>query len=220
MFVINKVRVLGSGPYTPNQIWMGIPSPPLPPGVSHYYQKRLLTLLDPVRGFLLFFEFQTLSVSPPTRTETLYPTVVQWLGARWVEPLPGFWLAPRWHLRTAIYHHHHQSLFIHEIVSFYMVFLGIVFKTRLKYSKELLTIMLKIQKLTLWIIRVTMGQGVLEKSIPWYEVLKTFKLGSFLISEGILFHRTDPLLWINLSNRPLTMQLFTQAVHLVEVHRW
>ena len=38
-----------------------------------------------------------------------------------------------------------------------MVFLGIVF--RLKYSKELLTIMLKIQKLTLWIIRVTMGHG-------------------------------------------------------------
>ena len=36
-----------------------------------------------------------------------------------------------------------------EIVSFYMVFLGIVFKTRLKYSKELLTIMLKVQKLTL-----------------------------------------------------------------------
>ena len=29
------------------------------------------------------------------------------------------------------------SLFIHEIVSFYMVFLGIVFKTRLIYSKEL-----------------------------------------------------------------------------------
>ena len=47
------------------------------------------------------------------------------------------------------HHHHHQSLFIHEIVSFYMVFLGIEFKTRLKYSKELLTIMLKIQKLTL-----------------------------------------------------------------------
>ena len=47
------------------------------------------------------------------------------------------------------HHHHHQSLFIHEIISFYMVFLGIVFKTRLKYSKELLTIMLKIQKLTL-----------------------------------------------------------------------
>ena len=40
--------------------------------------------------------------------------------------------------------HHHQSLFIHEIVSFYMVFLGIVFKTRLKYSKKLLIIMLKI----------------------------------------------------------------------------
>ena len=74
-----------------------------------------------------------------------------------------------------------------------MVFLGIVFKARLKYSKELLTIMLKIQKLTLWIIRVTMGHGVLEKSFPWTEVLKTFKLGSFLISEGILFHRTDPL---------------------------
>ena len=53
--------------------------------------------------------------------------------------------------------------------------------------------MLKIQKLTLWIIRVTKGHGVLEKSFPWNEVLKTFKLGSFLISEGILFHRTDPL---------------------------
>ena len=37
------------------------------------------------------------------------------------------------------HHHHHQSLFIHEIVSFYMVFLGIVFKTRLKYSRELLS---------------------------------------------------------------------------------
>ena len=37
----------------------------------------------------------------------------------------------------AHHHHHYQSLFIHEIVSFYMVFLGIVFKTRLKYSKEL-----------------------------------------------------------------------------------
>ena len=95
--------------------------------------------------------------------------------------------------RIKTHHRHHQSLFIHEIVSFYMVFLGIVFKTRLKYSKELLTIMLKIQKLTLWIIRVTMGHGVLEKSFPWIEVLKTFKLGSFLISEGILFHRIDPL---------------------------
>ena len=43
-----------------------------------------------------------------------------------------------------------SSIFIYtRIVSFYMVFLGIVFKTRLKYSKELLTIMLKIQKLTL-----------------------------------------------------------------------
>ena len=59
------------------------------------------------------------------------------------------------------HHHHHQSLFIHEIVSFYMVFLGIVFKTRLKYSMELfqLTIILKIQKLTLLIIRVVMGHG-------------------------------------------------------------
>ena len=74
-----------------------------------------------------------------------------------------------------------------------MVFLGIVFKTRLKYSKKLLTIMLKIQKLTLLIIRVTMSHGVLEKSSQWIEVLKTFKLGSFLISEGILFHRTDHL---------------------------
>ena len=50
---------------------------------------------------------------------------------------------------TATHHHHHQSLFIHEIVLFYMVFLGIVFKTRLKYSKEVLAIMLKMQKLTL-----------------------------------------------------------------------
>ena len=87
---------------------------------------------------------------------------------------------------------HHQSLFIHEIVSFYMVFQTIVFKTRPKYPKELLTIML-IQKLTLWIIRATMSHGVLEKPFPWNEVLKTFKLGSFLISQGILFHRTDPL---------------------------
>ena len=53
--------------------------------------------------------------------------------------------------------------------------------------------MLKIQKLTLLIIRVTMSHGVLEKSFQWIEVLETFKLGSFLISEGILFHRTDPL---------------------------
>ena len=94
---------------------------------------------------------------------------------------------------TFCHHHHRQSLFIHEIVSFYMVFLRIVFKTRLKCSKELLTTTLKIQKLTLWIIRVTMGHGVLEKTFPWIEVLKTFKLASFLISEGILFHRTDPL---------------------------
>ena len=43
-----------------------------------------------------------------------------------------------------------SSIFIYtRIVSFYMVFLGIVFKTRLKYSKELLTKILKIQKLTL-----------------------------------------------------------------------
>ena len=43
-----------------------------------------------------------------------------------------------------------SSIFIYtRIVSFYMVFLGIVFKTRLKYSKELLTTILKIQKLTL-----------------------------------------------------------------------
>ena len=37
---------------------------------------------------------------------------------------------------TFCHHYHRQSLFIHEIVSFYMVFLGIVFKTRLKCSKE------------------------------------------------------------------------------------
>ena len=41
------------------------------------------------------------------------------------------------------------NLYLHT--TFYMVFLGIVFKTRLKYSKELLTIMLKIQKLTLYL---------------------------------------------------------------------
>ena len=58
--------------------------------------------------------------------------------------------------------HHHQSLFIHKIVSFYMVFLGIVFKTRLKYSKELFDYNVKIQKLTLLIIRVTMSHGVLK----------------------------------------------------------
>ena len=56
------------------------------------------------------------------------------------------------------HHHHHQSLFIHEIVSFYMVFLGIVFKTRLKYSKELFDYNVKMQKLTL-LIRVTMSHG-------------------------------------------------------------
>ena len=38
-----------------------------------------------------------------------------------------------------------------------------------------------------------MGHGVLEKSFPWNEDLKTVKLGSFLISEGILFYGTDPL---------------------------
>ena len=47
-----------------------------------------------------------------------------------------------------------------------MVFLGIVFKTRLKYSKKLLAKTLRIQKLTLRIIRATMGHGVLEKSFP------------------------------------------------------
>ena len=38
-----------------------------------------------------------------------------------------------------------------------------------------------------------MGHDVLQKSFPGNEVLKTFKLDSFLISEGILFHRTDHL---------------------------
>ena len=54
----------------------------------------------------------------------------------------------------------------------YMVFLRIVFKTRLKYSKKLLTKTLRIQKLTLRIIRATMDHGVLEKSFPYNEVLK------------------------------------------------
>ena len=36
-------------------------------------------------------------------------------------------------LSLVIIINHHQSLFIHEVVSFYMVFQGIVFKTRLKY---------------------------------------------------------------------------------------
>ena len=66
----------------------------------------------------------------------------------------------------AHHHPHHQSLFIHEIVSFYMVFLGIVLKTRLKYSKELFDYNVKIQKLTLLIIRVTMSHGVLKYSFP------------------------------------------------------
>ena len=65
-------------------------------------------------------------------------------------------------VKVSLNHHHHQSLFMHEIVLFYMVFLGIAFKNRLKYSKELLTIILKIQKLTLLIIRITMGHGVLK----------------------------------------------------------
>ena len=66
----------------------------------------------------------------------------------------GVYLPPPPPQKKARHHHHHnQSLFIHEIESFYMVFIGIVFKTRLKHSKELLTTVLKIQKLTLWIIR-------------------------------------------------------------------
>ena len=45
-----------------------------------------------------------------------------------------------------------------------MVFQGIMFKTtcRLKYSKELFDYNVKIQKLTLLIIRVTMSHGVLK----------------------------------------------------------
>ena len=48
-----------------------------------------------------------------------------------------------------------------------MVFLGIVFKTRLKYSKELFDYNVKIQKLTLLIIhvRVTMSHGVFNKIV-------------------------------------------------------
>ena len=66
-----------------------------------------------------------------------------------------------------------------------MVFLGIVCKIKLKYSKELLDYKVKkIQKTVLLLVK---------SFFPWNEVLKTFKIGSFLISEGILFHRRDPL---------------------------
>ena len=44
-----------------------------------------------------------------------------------------------------------------------MVFLGIVFKTRLKYSKELFDHNVKIQKLPLLIIIVTKGIFLLQK---------------------------------------------------------
>ena len=43
-----------------------------------------------------------------------------------------------------------------------MVFLGIVCKIRLKYSREPLDYKVKIQKLTLLIIRVTMSHDVLR----------------------------------------------------------
>ena len=59
--------------------------------------------------------------------------------------LTGLISQPSFILFGTFHHHHHQSLFIHEIISLYMVFLRIVFKSRLKYSRELLTIMLKIQ---------------------------------------------------------------------------
>ena len=81
-------------------------------------------------------------------------------------PLPSLPPSPcntvGYHHQHHHHHHHHQSLFIHDIVSFYMVFLGIVFKNRLKYSKELFDYNVKIQKLTLLIIRVTMSHGVLK----------------------------------------------------------
>ena len=75
-----------------------------------------------------------------------------------------------------------------------MVSLGLVCKIRLKYSKELLDYKVKNTKpyIINLLIRVTMSHGV-KIIFPMNEVLKTFKLGSFLISEGILFHRTDPL---------------------------
>ena len=66
---------------------------------------------------------------------------------------------------------------------FYMVFLGIVCKIKLKYSKELLDYKVKNTK--------TYNKGYHESW--WNEVLKTFKLGRFLISEGILFNRMDSM---------------------------
>ena len=88
-----------------------------------------------------------------------------------------------------------------------MVFLGIVLKTRLKYSKELLTIMLKIQKLTLLIIRVTMGHGVIKNNLSnELEFLKTFKRGSFLISEGILFPQRILIEYLPTSKPPMLVR--------------
>ena len=74
-----------------------------------------------------------------------------------------------------------------------MVFLGIVCKIILKYSKKLLDNKVKNTKTYIKMIRVTMSHSVLRLSFPGNEVLKTFKLGRFLISEEILFHTTDPL---------------------------
>ena len=70
--------------------------------------------------------------------------------------------------------------------------------------------MLKIQKLTLWIIRVTMGHGVLEKSFPWIEVLKTFKLGSFYWFPGKAGSRIRDQLKIYQINFPYVTQGFLE----------
>ena len=90
------------------------------------------------------------------------------------------------------HHHHHQSLFIHEIVSFYMVFLRIVFKTRLKYSKELLTIMLKIQNLTLWIIRVDDHSLVTghNQNFTTFKLVPRVPHLPEVVHPSVLFHKT------------------------------
>ena len=141
--------------------------------------------------------FQLLGKAFYSHSASLH-TEVKWAPMNCQGILTKSWTGGRGAARgewPVMVYHINQSIFIYtrNRIIFYMVFLGIVFKTRLKYSKKLLTKTLRIQKLTLWIIRATMGHGVLEKSFPWNEVVKTFKVGSFLISEGILFHRTDPL---------------------------
>ena len=78
-----------------------------------------------------------------------------------------------------------------------MLFLGIVFKTRLKYSKELLTIMVKIQKLTLGIIRVTMGSWCIRKIFP--ILLADAKMCVGRLENHIVERAEDVLLFLMLS---------------------